>query len=118
MNRLTEKIALVLVSSSLALFGCTPQQQEAEKLEDDEFHSTAGTSALSGTGSPGSGSHLQPTTHTHYGFPFYSFFNGGGSGVRPGASSFSGRGGSSFSGSSQGGSSRGGFGGSAHGGGS
>ena len=98
MDRLTKRIALVLVSSSLAMFGCT-SQQEAEK---DQF-----TGHPSGTGSlPGTGSH---STHSPtYSHGWFNFFGGSGSSFRSGGSSFS----------SHGGSSRGGFGASAHGGGS
>lgn len=132
MNRMTKKIGLVLISSSLTLPGCfePPVPQQADRPDWNQDDDPAG--AASGTGGIASGT--GGTSYRHHsgyygGYPggYYHYYGGrtgGGAGpsaTRPGASSSSPSGSrpgtSSFS-SHSGSSSRGGFGGSAHGSGS
>lgn len=100
MNRLTKKIGLVLISSSLVLSGCG--QNESEDAEGGD----ASWGKDSAAGSAGSGSHVGNfSSHSPFYTPGYQHYSNGGS--HPSTGFFS-----SFSG----GSVRGGFGASAHGG--
>lgn len=103
MNRLTKKISLVLISSSLAMHGCYQEPKTPEEEKRDEQGQNA-----SGSGASGHRSHTS----------FWPIFLGGGRGsggtsVSPSTRSGFRSGGASHG--SVGGSSRGGFGSSAHG---
>jgi hypothetical protein len=107
-NRLTQQIALVLVSSSLALFGCSP----IEGPESGEGGDWAGigeqeeTSGGTGSSGPYRGGQGSP----HHGGYYHGWgWSGGGGGGGWGPSGTA---------HSAGGSARGGFGGSGHGAGS
>jgi hypothetical protein len=91
MNRLTKKIGLVLISSSLVLTGCGRKESEQAEREDELL------SANSGSGAPAG---AYPSHHNSYvpGVHYYGY-----GGMRPGPT-FSSR---------SGGSTRGGFGASA-----
>lgn len=97
MNRLTRQISLVLISSSLFLYGCA--DQEGPRDEKDRENQPGGGAAH----------------HSHHSggwFPMFWGSSNRSTGIRSGSHTRS----SSSSGSSHvGGSSRGGFGGSAHG---
>jgi len=101
MNRLTRQISLVLISSSLFLYGCADQEGPRDE-KDRENQPGGGTS--------------HPSHHTggHSGGWFPMFWGGSSrsTGIRSGSHTSSS---SSSSSSHVGGSSRGGFGGSAHG---
>jgi hypothetical protein len=102
-NRLTKKIGLVLISSSLVLSGCTLHEEETAERDNGPWGKGSGTGGGSNSGSFSS-------YHHSYSPGYRQFSNVGG---HPGATSFS-----SYGGGAHGGSSRGGFGASAHGGGS
>ena len=103
MNRLTKKIGLVLISSSLVLSGCGLHEDEIAERDNGQWGKDSGTARGSNSGNSSS--------YHHSYFPGYRQFSNGGS--HAGTSFFS-----SYGGGSHGGSSRGGFGASAHGGGS
>jgi len=115
MNRLTKKIGLVLISSSLILHGCERSLTEEEKKKQEEEQAAA---APAGTGTGGSHGY-----HPHV-VPFFygSRYRSGATGTRPGTTGI-GTGTSHFSGASTGSggrsganvSTRGGFGATAHG---
>ncbi len=102
MNRLTKKISLVLISSSLILHGCHRSPVDEEKKREDEKTGGAWTT--------GPGGH-----YVHTGPHFYHFGSQGASRVGSSSCFRSGGGSSSGTRSGIGGSARGGFGGSAHG---
>ncbi len=121
MNRLTKNIALVLISSSLALFGCGAQEEPREFSDNGDFGDLpADSGAPRGSGfQPGGGSYSPSHGYYYYHNGTRMFYGGG---IRPGTT-FYGHTGSTFSGSphtgsSSAGSTHGGFGASAHGGGS
>jgi hypothetical protein len=99
-NRLTKKIGLVLISSSLVLSGCARHEDEIAERDDGRWgkDSAAPSGSHAGSSFP---------YHNSYIPGFHQF-----SSSRPGTNSFSSHAGGSYSGSS-----RGGFGGSAHAGG-
>lgn len=100
MNRITKKISLVLISSSLILHGCHSEPLEEEKKEEEKQAAAAsGTTAYHGSHG-----------HYHRSTPFF-FHSGGSSRTSTGFQSGSSPGVHSTAGSSA----RGGFGGSSHG---
>jgi hypothetical protein len=103
-NRLTKKISLVLISSSLVLHGCHTETLEEEKKKEEEKQAAA-------AGTPGT-SHGVSHGHYHRSTPF--FFHSGSS-PRSSTGFSSGSSPSSGARSTAGSSARGGFGGSGHG---
>jgi hypothetical protein len=107
-NRLTKRICLVLISSSLVLHGCGRSLTEEEKKEKEEEQPAA--AAGPGTGSTHG---FHPGFHPgYYGGPLFPSRT---TGVGTGTSHFSGTSGSPGSRPGASVSTRGGFGASAHG---